>query len=67
MDNKNEINEGIFETIKVEPHPCQVGTSCMICDHFIPLGFGYYGNYMTVTRICDECKKRLKKILYEGE
>jgi len=61
------MSEDIFETIKVKPHPCQVGTSCIICDGFIPLGFGYYGNYSSVTRICDECKKRLKKILYEDE
>ena len=59
------MSEDNFETIKVEPHPLQVGTSCMICDDFIPLGFGYYGSYIPTTRICDECKKRLKKILYE--
>ena len=57
--------EDNIETIKVEPHPCQVGTNCIICDEFIPLGFGYYGSYIPTTRICDECKKRLKKILYE--
>ena len=29
--------EDNIETIKVEPHPCQVGTNCIICDEFIPL------------------------------
>jgi len=59
------MSEDNIGTIEVEPHPCSVGTSCMICDSFIPLGFGYYGSYIPTTRICDECKKRLKKILYE--
>lgn len=59
------MSEYNFETFEVEPHPYQVGTNCMICDDFIPLGFGYYSSYIPTTRICDECKKRLKKILYE--
>ena len=59
------MSEDNIGTIKVETHPCQVGTSCMICDGFIPLVLGYYGSYNQVTRICDECKKRLKKILYD--
>ena len=58
------MSEDNFGTIKVEPHPCQVGTSCIICDEFIPLGYGCYGHYTPATRICDECKKRLKKLLY---
>ena len=37
-----------------------IGTSCQICDSFIPIaGTEYY------PRICDECKRRLKKLLYE--
>jgi hypothetical protein len=59
------MSEDNIKTIKDEPHPCEVGTSCMICEGFIPLGFGYYGCYIPTTRICNECKKRLKKILYE--
>lgn len=59
------MSEDNIGTIEFEPHPCQVGTSCMICDDFIPLGFGNYVSYIPTTRICDECKKRLKKILYE--
>lgn len=59
------MSEDNIETIEVEPHPCEVGTSCIICDGFIPLGFGCYGSYIPTARICDECKKRLKKILYE--
>lgn len=58
------MSEDNIETIKVEPHPCQVGTNCIICGEFIPLGFGCYGSYIPTTRICDECKKRLKKLLY---
>ena len=56
--------EDNIETIKVEPHPCQVGTNCIICDEFIPLGFWGYGSYIPTIRICDECKKRLRKLLY---
>ena len=55
------MSEDNSKTIKVEPHLYQVGTSCMICGDFIPIRFGY----IQTTRICDECKKRLKKILYE--
>lgn len=55
------MSEDNFETIKVEPNPLQVGTSCMICDDFIPLGFGYYGSYIPTTRICDGCKKKAEE------
>ena len=43
-----------------------VGTECQICDGFIPV-YEYQHAY---PRICDECRKRLKKLLYgesEGE
>lgn len=42
------------------------GTNCQICDGFIPL-YEYQHAY---PRICNECRKRLKKLLYkesEGE
>ena len=48
-------------TIKVVNNSAQIGTTCQICDTFIPI-FGATGGY---PRICDECKKRLKKLLYE--
>ena len=55
-----------IDTITVEAHPIEVGTNCLICDRFIPLGYGFYGYYPSVVKICDECKKRLVKILYKG-
>ena len=39
----------------------QIGTHCQICDSFIPI-INVKDGY---PRICDECKKRLKKLLYE--
>lgn len=54
-------------TIEVEAIPAPIGTSCQICDSFIPIISARDG----YPRICDECKKRLKKLLYgspkEGE
>lgn len=41
-----------------------VGTECQICDAFIPL-IGARASYSP--RICDECKKRLKELLYPKE
>ena len=40
----------------------QVCTSCMICDKSIPIHF-----QDSVPRICSECKKRIKRILYPPE
>ena len=37
-----------------------VGTKCQICDGFIPV-YEYQHAY---PRICNECRKRLKKLLY---
>ena len=37
------------------------GTQCLICDEFIPV-YEYQHAY---PRICDECRKRLKKLLYK--
>ena len=54
-----------IETILIKPTPLEIGTNCLICDRFISLGYGYYGNYASMVKICDECKKRLVKILYE--
>lgn len=38
-----------------------IGTSCQICDSFIPI-IDIKDGY---PRICEKCKKRLKKLLYE--
>lgn len=40
-----------------------VGTDCQICDAFIPL----IGARDSCPLICDECKKRLKELLYPKE
>ena len=62
MSKENSVSA--IETIKVEAHPVEVGTNCIICGEFIPLGYGFYGNYAPVVKICDECKNRLIKVLY---
>ena len=54
------MNSVTIEPVDISP---TIGTSCQICDSFIPVistGYGY-------PRICDECKKRLKKLLYEPQ
>lgn len=40
-----------------------MGTSCQICDALIPI-IDIKDRY---PRICEECKKRLKKLLYESQ
>ena len=40
--------------------PIEPGTSCQICDSFIPIISPRYA----YPRICDECKKRLKELIY---
>lgn len=50
-------------TIEAVDIPAQIGTSCQICDSFIPI-ISIKDGY---PRICDECKKRLKKWLYESQ
>lgn len=49
-------------TIKAVDFSTQIGTDCQICDSFIPIIDINKDGY---SRICDECKKRLKKLLYE--
>ena len=49
-------------TIEAFDFSTQIGTSCQICDSFIPI-INIKDGY---PRICDECKKRLKKLLYES-
>lgn len=45
--------------ISGEPAPCQTGTVCQICGRFIPAPM------MRADRwICQECSRRLKKIIY---
>ena len=48
-------------TIKTKPITFTVGTRCQICDTDISLGY----LEEAYPRICYECKKRLKKLLYE--
>ncbi|MBO5967315.1 MAG: hypothetical protein J6S14_02320 [Clostridia bacterium] len=48
----------------VEAQPTEIGTSCQICDRFIPLGYIVNAAY---PRICKECKKRLCMLLYGEE
>ena len=69
MDKQNEVNgtasEPIVRYVNSSPKAV-VGTTCQICDGFIPV----YDYRRVYPRICDECKKRLKKLLYgesEGE
>ena len=44
----------------LNPSRVVAGTACQICDEFIPV-YEYQHAY---PRICNECKKRLKKLLY---
>ena len=66
---QNEANGTASEPISryVNSSPIMVaGTKCQICDGFIPV-YEYHHAY---PRICNECRKRLKKLLYgesEGE
>ena len=54
-----------MNSVKIEAvdFSAEIGTSCQICDAFIPI-ISATGGY---PRICDECKKRLKKLLYEPQ
>lgn len=50
-------------TLKVEPVPIEYGIDCLVCGAFIPM--------TRYPKICDECKRRLMRMLYpnrrEGE
>lgn len=53
-----------MNSIKIEAiDNSTVGTNCQICDAFILL----VGARYDYPRICNECKKRLKKLLYPEE
>ena len=60
-------NKTNFGSCEVDSSPTMVtGTKCQICDGFIPV----YEYQHVYPRICNECRKRLKKLLYgesEGE
>ncbi len=63
MDKQNEVNGTASEPIAryTNSSPIMIaGTTCQICDGFIPV----YEYQHTYPRICNECKKRLKKLLY---
>ena len=47
-------------TAHLNPSRMVTGTTCQICDEFIPV-YEYQHAY---PRICNECRKRLKKLLY---
>lgn len=50
-----------FYAIETKPITVTVGTRCLICDDVIALGY----LQEAYPRICYECKKRLKKLLYK--
>ena len=52
----------MIEVGKYDASVVQACTLCLICDKTIPV---YYFN--APPQICDECKKRIKKILYPPE
>lgn len=47
----------VSKNVNVPIEPC---TSCQICDSFIPI----ISARDAYPRICDECKKRLKRLIY---
>lgn len=59
----------MIHTLELKPeNKAIIGTSCCICEGFIPM----YSVYDTPDRLCDECRKRLRALLYptadmEGE
>lgn len=56
------MNEDNIKAIEIDYKALpQIGTLCIICDRVIPIDYCYN----PVTKICDECKKRIKKIIYE--
>lgn len=55
----------ISTTIKYVAPKMEIGTSCLICDSFVPLE--HWRPSHAEFRICEECKKRLMKLLYGGE
>ena len=65
MSKENTVSA--IETIEVKATPAKVGTNCVICDGFISLVYGYYGCNIPATKICDECKNRLMRVLYDKE
>ena len=54
-DRKDE-----YEDMKKDASDVQVVTKCLICDGFVPV-FNVHDDHV---RVCDECKKRLKRIMY---
>ena len=54
------MNSVTIEAVDISP---TIGTNCQICDAFIPI----VSARNAYPRICDECKKRLKELLYPKE
>ena len=59
QEHKTEVDYSSI-TAHLNSSRMVAGTACQICDEFIPL----YGHQQAYSRICNECKKRLKKLLY---
>ena len=57
-DYRKDEYEDMIKT--VDASDVQVVTKCLICDGFVPV----YDIYHDHVRVCDECKKRLKRIMY---
>ena len=57
-----EVVNKVMISVVADASDVQVCTSCMICDKSIPIHF-----QDSVPRICSECKKRIKRILYPPE
>ena len=47
-------------SVAIKSQEPQIGTTCLICDGFIPLGW-CQSSY--VPRICEKCKRKLNRIL----
>lgn len=58
MASADYISREVAEGMK-----CQIGIKCQICDTFIPIVSVRHA----YPHICDECKKRLKELLYPKE
>lgn len=55
------MEQELTSIITVDTSSPMVGTNCLICGSFIPI----IDPSDAYPRICEECKKRLKKLLYE--
>lgn len=54
-----EQSELLYNTVQEIPYHGQIGRICAICEE----SFTIY-NLLDERKICDECRRRLKKLLY---